>query len=500
MNAPVSPPTFRSNRTTAVETAVPAADIHETHFATGSAAAADEVATAEVDAAPEPTMELAVEPAAEPAAEPVLEQIGTADVPAVYHEAALEGRAMAPTSILVASLNNGLNQMVTVAMKAEEGAKVSTLKVSISALADMGANFVNEHDVVVFAADPASDDEMAALNKITAQRGERTRFLAMTSDALTLADARALMAAGVDEVLPLASIRPELRHAVDLQPEVQAAEDRRARTGRAAERFGDVITVAKACGGIGATTLAVNLAAALAAPEGKKGKAAQPANRVALIDLDFQHGNAGFFLDVEDQGAFFSLAREGSEPDATFLSTAMIEHSPGLDVLPAPAQFAPLTALSPDMIAALLSTLRAEYDFVIVDLPSALVDWLAPVLEVSSRMLMVSDTSVPAIRQARRLMDFYLDENPRLEIDIVVNQQKKPLTLSGAQREAQNVLDRPLAHWVARDDRAARAAADSGKPVVHTAKRSPIARAINRLAQTLVAARADAAQADKFAQ
>jgi len=398
----------------------------------------------------------------------------------------------ARASILVASLNNGMNQMVSAALSAEDGASVAALRASLADLAALEPDFVNGHDVVVFQADPADAAEMAALAAVTARRGGQTRFLAMTSEGLRLADAKALMEAGVDEVLPLASIRPDLRHAVDLSAETA---ERPRGGGRASARPGDVIAVAQACGGIGATTLAVNLAAALAAPKmARRGEAAQ-APRVALIDLDFQHGNAGFFLDVEDRGAFMSMARDGTEPDATFLSTAMIAHPSGLHVLPAPAEFAPLTALTPPMILALLQTLRAEYDFVVVDMPAALVDWLAPVLAEARRMLLVTDTSVPAIRQARRLMDFYLDENPGLEIEIVVNRAKKPFSLSASQKEAQLVLDRPLATWIPRDDRAVRSAMDAGQPVVSAARRSPVARAVSALARKIEAARAAEAQA-----
>ena len=59
-------------------------------------------------------------------------------------------------------------------------------------------------------------------------------------------------------------------------------------------------------------------------------------------------------------------------------------------------------ALKPEHVESLISILKERFDYVVLDLPRALVDWLAPLLDATDRMLLVTDSAVPSIRQARR--------------------------------------------------------------------------------------------------
>lgn len=382
------------------------------------------------------------------------------------------------TSILVACANNGLGQMVGLALGAEPSVVVATARVSLAGLLAMGPGAFAPHDIIVFEASSTEPDQLDALRAISDATQGRMRFLAMTAEPLSLAQARALLDAGVEEVLPLSAVRPDLRAVVTID-----APDAPAEAPAVPGRQGRVIAVAKARGGIGATTTAINLATLLLAGE-KRG----PKPKVALLDLDLQHGNAGFYLDVAEHGVFADLIRQGRAPDSAFLAAAMTDHPSGLHVLPAPDEIAPLSALTPAIVGALLDALRAEHDFVVVDMPGPLVEWISPVLARAERLLLVTDTSVPAIRQARRLLDIFLEDRADLPVEVVVNGEKRPFSLTPSQKQAAVVLDRPLTHWIPRDDRMARRAVDQGKALVALAPRSPMARALRRLAASLAPA------------
>jgi pilus assembly protein CpaE len=103
-------------------------------------------------------------------------------------------------------------------------------------------------------------------------------------------------------------------------------------------------------------------------------------------------------------------------------------------------------------------------------------------------MYLVTDSSVPSIRQARRLIDFYTEDNLNLKIDIVIGQEKRPVVKGKHHTEAAKVLERSFEHWLPFDPRAARESVDQGKPLSQVAGRSPLTRAIARLGKDTISA------------
>ncbi|OOY17748.1 MULTISPECIES: AAA family ATPase [unclassified Thioclava] len=259
-----------------------------------------------------------------------------------------------------------------------------------------------------------------------------------------------------------------------------SAEAERLTHARAPDEEGQVIAVARSRGGIGATMLAVNLAHQLAAQGVKKGQAPR---RVGLIDLDLQFGMVAGFLDLDPSPALYDMARSGAVPDETFLDQSIQHSKDGLEVLCAPAAFAPLGALGADQVTELITLMQARCDYVVVDLPHALIDWVSPVLARASLMYLVTDLAVPSLQQARRLIDAYHEENLALEIEVVVNHQSRPLMRSRVQQEAAKALDRDLSHWLPDDPRAAKEAADRGVPLARIGRRSALSKAIAGLAK-----------------
>lgn len=249
---------------------------------------------------------------------------------------------------------------------------------------------------------------------------------------------------------------------------------------------GVIVGVAQTRGGIGATTLAVNLATLLAqAPKRKRGEPQPEAPRVVILDLDFQNGNLGSSIDVPAKHAVTHWLREDALVTRALLRDLLQPHPAGFGVLSAPAHFVPLDAMRRDMMASLLGELRLSYDYVILDLPRAMVGWLEPVLTRADKTYILSDTAVHSVRQARRMIDFYSEDHVALPVQICVSLEKKPFTTSQDIKEAEKFLDQKLRHWLPRDDRAARAAADRGQPLLAAKPRSSVAKAIKPLADEL---------------
>lgn len=376
--------------------------------------------------------------------------------------------AQTPERVLLCSKSRNMCERVRRAIGEGDDVAIELAPVSLLELAEGDLEILNQHDIIVTEIDPADQAEMKALRHVTASAATGTRFLAITPQELTITVARDLMDAGVLEVLPVSALRDP---ASDAQSPMGAAPQ--------ALHNGMVLSIAQSRGGIGATTLAVNLAAMLSQPQSKRDKT--PAAKVALLDLDIQNGDASASIDIEDNGALIELLKERSTPDAAFVRRAMVSYKDQFDVLPTPEEFAPFDAFTHDAIKQLIIELRHAYDYVIIGLPRAMVSWLAPVLALSDQMLLVTDTSVPGVRQSRRLIDFYTEDNIGLPVDIVVSREKKPMSMPKALKEAAKFLEKPFDIWIPNDARTAQKAVERGIPMAEAAKRSASVKSLRQI-------------------
>lgn len=339
-----------------------------------------------------------------------------------------------------------------------------------------------EHGVILFHARNNIDLDVAAVVAMRRSLGAEAVILALTDASTSLAEARLLNDAGVNDVLP-DTIRPEALVAQIYRYSGQYAAP--AMPARAAAALGKVIAVAPSRGGVGATTLATNLAQSLLDRRGFRRKTAR--NSVALVDLDLQFGTVASCLDIDARDGFYTMATEGVLPDQTFVDQSLSELPSGLSVFSAPSRMVPLDAIKPEQIASLLAALRVRHDYVIIDLPRTLVGWVSAVLEACDKLLLVTDSSVPTVRQARRLLDVYEEDNLALPVEIVVSGEKKPMFQAAHHKAAEKLLNRPLRYWLPHDPKAARSAIDRGLPLEQAASGSGLRKAIAAIGGAMVA-------------
>jgi len=377
-----------------------------------------------------------------------------------------------PTRTIVVSETAGIAEMVARSLGLDPSLEVTFKTCALEALADEDGFDIANVDLIVFDIRAGSDGDMTALRTFGDTGSADLKFLGVTAETLSLATARGLMDAGVDEVIPLSSVSPQKEHAAPLEPVTEIAQDRRGGD----VRNGTIIAVNGARGGIGATTFALNLATQLRKPV-KGDTSALP--KVAILDLDIQNGVLGASIDITESGSYIDwLQGKDIAPDTLITDSMMPYAAAGFDVMAAPVAFAPLDSLSPDMLATLLDDLRLTYDYVILDLPRAVVEWIDAVLTRADRFVILGDSNVHTVRQMRRLIDTFTDDHPSLPMDIIIAKEKKSRTSTAALKEAESFLDRKFTHWIPRDDAAAMKAADEGRPILCTRPRSPIAKAM----------------------
>ncbi len=379
-------------------------------------------------------------------------------------------------SVLLITPDASVSDAIGSALAGLDGVNVRTEPTTLAGLNGKAAYLARDRDIIIFEASDDEDADLEAIKALKANHLAGGMLLALADSSITLSRVRALNRAGVDEVLPKPVVGQEIGSRVERMFTKAEAKS------SAPEARGRIIAVAQARGGVGATTVAVNLAYELV---GKSGFLKKKVFRsVALVDLDVQFGSVGTLLDLDEQNALHQMAIEGTVPDATFLKQIMTVLPNGMSVLAAPSKFMPLDSLQPRQVEAILDTLRQVNDVVVVDLPHALGSWMEPVLGRADELIIVSDTSVPSIRHCRRLIDFVTADNPGLTVRVVINHEKKRVLFgAGAQKEMQKALNRKLEHWLPHDPRAARASADRGKPLAVLAPRSALGKAIARLAR-----------------
>ncbi len=346
-------------------------------------------------------------------------------------------------------------------------------------------------DIIAF---EVSDDPEADIAALARMQDILTvpQFIAVSTRALADDTRAALKDAGVQDLLvmqlkqtdPTAEPEPQAAAPAPetpaIAPNASAPAETEAAPRMIAKGHGDVTVMLRARGGAGASTIAVNLAASLA-----KGS---EAGKTALVDLDIQNGAIALMLDLPDSEEAARFVQGNAKPDAAFLDKAMVHHASGVDVLTAPDIFAPLSAIGPEDMITLMSALKSRYDHVIIDMPQTIIDWMDPVLANASRVLVVADMSLPSVKRTRRLINLIAEEHMTLPIKVVMNFEKKPLVPSEAQKEAAQLIGRPLLYWIPTDARAAKRAIDLGTPLITSAKRSAPAKAMAGLHKTLFAA------------
>ena len=357
-------------------------------------------------------------------------------------------------------------------------------------------------DFVVFEISESPETDMDAVRELLARDDATLHCVAVTDTPITPAMTARFKDAGVAEVITVeraddmradtentaAATDNLFAEAPEVEPPVTAkapppAPNAPTNPGLPRSRRttqGQLTVVLRARGGAGATTLAVNLAVAQA------GRA--ECGTTALVDLDIQSGAVAMCMDLPDSAEASAFIKGTKRATRDFLDTAMVPHSSGVDVLTAPDIFAPISALDPTALEELLSVLKDRYDHVVLDMPQGIDAWINPVLSCADRVLIVTDTSLPAVKRTRRLMDLIAEEHMTLPVQVAVNQQKKPLFMSTALKECEALIGRPLTHWIPMDVKTARRASDLGVPLQTGAKRSGMARAIARLGQSIFTA------------
>jgi pilus assembly protein CpaE len=330
-------------------------------------------------------------------------------------------------------------------------------------------------DVLLVDIDANDELELRRLGEIIERRRGKPAILATARD-LSAQGVRGLIRQGVDDFIPQPFELPDLLDAI-------ATARAKLQQARANRKSGKVISVTRAKGGMGASTLATHLALALC----EKHRRQHPEKRVALLDLDLQFGDLSLMLDLEPNGEMAEIIRDPTRLDGDLLRASMTRHKSGLFVLAAPGEFAPLDALPVAAAVKLIELAREEFDVVVLDLPLAVPRWLEAVLQHTDQLLMVSQLNVAAIRQTRRLLDFLKEEGHYdLPISVALNRYVWRFSERGRLKQAVRALGQPIDHYVPEDAALALEAINCGTQLFELRRRAKLCRSLRQVAAATV--------------
>lgn len=344
--------------------------------------------------------------------------------------------------------------------------------VFVGRVGDLGSELIDVHnpDVLVLDIDLSDTDEVAALDKVIQDYGDKASVIA-TSHEADLDGVRRLMRLGVSDFLPQPIGRSDL---------IAALEHAARKASKTESSGAKIFSFIKPVGGMGATMLAVQSACCLT---NLRRKAAD----VCLLDLDIQFGNAGVYLDLDSRYSILDALHTPGDLDGTFLRGIMAHHESGVEVLCAPATLMPLDVVTPELIAQLLDVAAKEYEYIVIDLPQALTEWTQVVLSRSDMVFLVTQLSVAAVRQSRRLLDIVREEGIEDgRTSVVVNRFEKSWGRRVTEKEAEKALGRRIDFVIPNDYKTVNAALNEGVRLSEIKVGSKVEKRINELFQTVL--------------
>ncbi|THD80519.1 MAG: pilus assembly protein CpaE [Phenylobacterium sp.] len=279
---------------------------------------------------------------------------------------------------------------------------------------------------------------------------------------------RALMRMGVSEYLVKPVSAEALVDALRRAQQVEAAAPDPAGAAR-------VYAFVGARGGVGTTSLAVSAAWSLANEHGK---------RTVLLDLDLQFGAAALSLDLEPGRGLREILANPERIDSLLVSSAMTHAGDQFRILGAEEPLEDDTEVSPAALQALLASMNDACDAVVVDVPRRIDRAAREVLTRADVVVVVTDLSLPAMRDAQRLARLLKTLRPAGNVLIVGNRVGGTLA-ELPQAEFARGLGAPLAFAAPTDAKAAEAAAEQAKPLLEAAGKGPLAVELRRLTARL---------------
>lgn len=235
----------------------------------------------------------------------------------------------------------------------------------------------------------------------------------------------------------------------ELERAIERVADRHIAAGPAAKVFAFV----GAKGGVGTTTIAVNIASALSTVL---------SSRTLVADLHLAHGDASLFLGAEPRFSIVDAIQNPHRLDTAFFRSLVTKTKAGPDLL-ASSDRAVAGPIDPRGVSAVIEFAAKHYEYIVLDVPradTAILDGLGAV----SRITIVANQELATVRSASRIAATLRQRYGRDRVHIVVSRYDK--TAEIARDDVAKAVGSSVNHYFPSDYRLAVQALNVGRPLV----------------------------------
>jgi pilus assembly protein CpaE len=238
---------------------------------------------------------------------------------------------------------------------------------------------------------------------------------------------------------------------------------------------GAIVAVYSPKGGVGCTTIATNLAVALARRTKKP---------VAIVDLDLQFGDVGVALDLRGANSIIDLVEHSESIDAALIDEIFVRHESGIRALVAPENIALVESVDPHRVVQALDRLREHFAYIVCDLWSSLDELTLSTLRAADRIALVTTPELPSLKNVRRAIaattPLLLDERTQ----IVLNRHPGKVGVSVA--DVERNLGRSVSATIPSEGIGMTDAINQGISFFDTRARVRASRSYTKLAETII--------------
>jgi pilus assembly protein CpaE len=236
-----------------------------------------------------------------------------------------------------------------------------------------------------------------------------------------------------------------------------------------------VIAVLGSTGGVGCTSLAVNLGATLAQYKEYS---------VALIDLDLAMGDCDVALDLMGDYTLADVALNIDRLDMAFLRRSLCQHCSGVSLLPHPVQLEDCQLIREEHLQRLINLLRASYSHLVLDLSKSFSPLDVTGLRMADIVLLVAQLELSSLRNVVRMMlTLANDDTIGPKVKIILNRVGAETEISIS--KAEEIIGKPIFHQIPNDVKSLTEARNNGVPLIQNAPRSKAQQSLQALTTAL---------------